>query len=114
MSKKPKIESCTPALKPMRSQRGLGSGSKANRAAIGFVPMDFFQAWGSPERPRLASKPTPIVVFRDGSAIIVVIRVPPREISGLQRVVDLGLQPAPKSACRVESALQQYQRTDEA
>src|SRR5882762_8336015 len=90
MSKKPKIDSCTPALRPMRSQRDLGSGSKARRAATCLVPMAFFQAWGSPERPRLASKPTPIVVFRGGSAIIVVIRVPPREISGLQRVIDLG------------------------
>src|SRR2546426_7954416 len=33
--------------------------------------------------PRLASKPTPIVVLRGGSAIMVVIRVPPRENSVL-------------------------------
>jgi hypothetical protein len=42
--------------------------------------MAFFHACGSPERPRFASNPTPIVFLRGGSAIIVVIRVPPREI----------------------------------
>src|SRR5438132_56864 len=79
ISKKPKIASCTPALSPMRSQRDLGSGSRARRAGIDLVPMAFFQAWGFAERLRFASKPTPIVVLRGGSAIMVVIRVPPRE-----------------------------------
>jgi hypothetical protein len=57
--------------------------------------MDFFQAWGSPERPRLASNPTPIAVFRGGSAIMVVIRVPPREIPACKEKVDLGSQALP-------------------
>src|SRR6266852_1914865 len=115
MSKKPKIASCPAALKPMRSHRGLESGSKARRAATRLVPMAFFHAWGSPERPRLASKPTPIVVLRGGSASMVVIRVPPREISGLQTDGSrLGVPSAPKSACRVGTALQHYQSTDEA
>ena len=64
----------------MRSQRLLGSGSNARRAATGLVPMAFLQACGSPARPRLDWKPTPMVVLRGGSTIIVVIRVPPREI----------------------------------
>ncbi len=92
ISKKPKIASCTPALSPMRSQRGLGSGSRARRAGMDLVPMAFFQAWGFPERPRFPSKPTPIVVLRGGSAIMVVIRLPPREISGLQTGISWGFE----------------------
>src|SRR5882762_324772 len=72
ISKKPKIASCTPALNPMRSQRRLGSGNRARRAGMDLVPMAFFQAWGFAERLRFASKPTPIVVLRGGSAIMVV------------------------------------------
>src|SRR6266436_4539599 len=95
MSKKPKIASCTPALSPMRSQRGLDSGSKARRAGMGLVPMAFFHACGSLERPRLASKPTPIVDLRGGSAIMVVIRVPPCALSGLQTRVFFGISNVP-------------------
>src|SRR6266852_8474483 len=95
INKKPKIPSCIPALTPMRSQRGLDSGSSASRAGIGLLPMAFFHACGSPERPRFPSKPTPIVVLRGGSAIMVVIRVPPREISGPQTGIVLGFQAIP-------------------
>jgi hypothetical protein len=45
--------------------------------------MAFFQASGLDVRLRFASKPMPIVVLRGGSAIMVVIRVPPRENSVL-------------------------------
>src|SRR5208283_2412372 len=64
-----------PALTPMRSQRGLESGSRARRAGTCRLPMCCFQASGFEERAaRLAFKPTPIVLPRVESAIIVVIR----------------------------------------
>src|SRR6266852_4516481 len=72
------------------------------------------------KKPKIAScpaalKPMPIVVLRGGSASMVVIRVRPREISGLQTdKICLGVPSAPKSACRVGTALQHYQSTDEA
>src|SRR6266850_1242277 len=103
--KKPMIANWATALSPIRSQRRLPSGNNASRAAIGFVPMLFFHAWESPERPRFASKPTPIVVLRGGSAIMVVIRVPPREISGPQTTIWTGNFNIPRSACRLRSAL---------
>jgi hypothetical protein len=58
------------------------------------VPMACFHANGSPGRLRFASKPTPIVVvlvaLRGRSEIKLIIRVPPREISGLPSGGDLG------------------------
>jgi hypothetical protein len=43
-----------------------------------FVPMAFFHASRLAELRRFASKPTPSRVVLGGSAIMVVIRVPPR------------------------------------
>src|ERR1700682_5292143 len=68
---------CATALTPMRSQRFSPSGSNANRAGTGFVPMAVFHA-SFRVRGRLASKPTPRrVPLVGGSAIIDVIRVLP-------------------------------------
>jgi hypothetical protein len=44
---------------------------------------------------------------------MVVIRVPPREISACKQEY-LGIPSAPKTACEVGNALLQYQSTDEA
>src|SRR5713101_8138253 len=100
-----------PALIPMRSQRGFGSGSRARRAAIGFVPIACFHAWGLDMRPRLASKPTPIVVLRGGSAIMVVIRnAASREILSC-KLGCLGIPSVPKFAGRIGNTLSLYQST---
>src|SRR5579883_1526616 len=97
------------ALTPMRSQRGFSSGSSAKRAAIGRVPIAFFQASGFPARRRF-SNPTPRVVSGGGSAIIVVIRA-----------ASAGPSPVRSSADSAPRALQtlrklrdpyQYQSTD--
>src|SRR5260370_35518154 len=62
-----------PALTPIRSQRGLESGSSARRAGTCRLPMCSFQASGFEERAaRLALKPTPMVLPCVESAIIVV------------------------------------------
>src|SRR5207302_1342178 len=77
-----------PALRPIRFQLRLGSGSVARRALIGLVPMACFQASRFCGVLRFASKPTPSrVAFAGGSAIIVVI---PLAASNQPIVIDLG------------------------
>ena len=66
------------ALKPSRFQFGFASGKRARRAGIGLLPMCCFQASGARGSPWYTLNPTPIEVLRGGSAIIVVIRLPPR------------------------------------
>src|SRR5256885_8617107 len=77
-----------PALRPIRFQLRLGSGSVARGALIGLVPMACFQAWRFCGALRFASKPTPSrVVFAGGSAIIVVI---PLAASNQLVVIEIG------------------------
>src|SRR6266850_2884428 len=111
--KKPIIANCPAALKPMRPHRGLESGSKARRAATGLVPIAFFHACGSPERPRFASKPTPIVVLPGALTIMVVIRVPPREIPAAEHGRSRNAWCSQVRQLNRE-VLYQYQSTDEA
>jgi hypothetical protein len=75
--KKPKMVTCTAALKPTRRQFGFASGKRARRAGTCFVPMFCFQASEFPVRPRLEPNPTPSDLLVGGSAIIVAIRLPP-------------------------------------
>src|SRR5436190_10494038 len=77
-----------PALRPIRFQLRLGSGSVARRALIGLVPMACFQASRFCGALRFASKPTPSrVTLGGGSAIIVVI---PLAASNQPIVIDAG------------------------
>ncbi len=76
-TKKVRARICATALTPIRSQRLSPSGSNANRAGTGLVPMAAFHA-SFRARGRFASKPTPRrVPLVGGSAIINVIRVLP-------------------------------------
>src|SRR5258708_25728017 len=76
-TKKVRAKICMTALAPMRSQRLLPSGSNANRAGTGLLPMAVFHA-SFRVRGRFASKPTPRrVPLVVGSAIIKAIRVLP-------------------------------------
>src|SRR6516225_5593679 len=91
----------------MRPQLGFGSGSSPKRAGTGLVPMCAFQASRFVARPRLASNPTPSEVLRGGSAIIVVIRLPPHsEIGPLTR------SPRESSFLRLRTIFAQYEGTE--
>src|SRR5579883_510630 len=76
--KKVRMAILSTALTPTRCQLGFASGNRAKRAGTGLVPMCCFQASGLPARLRLELKPTPSDLLVGGSAIIVVIRLPPR------------------------------------
>src|SRR5215472_17089757 len=65
------------ALSPTRCQFGFASGRRARRAGTGLVPMFCFQASGLPARLRPELNPTPSDRLVGGSAIMVVIRLPP-------------------------------------
>src|ERR1700720_349741 len=77
MRKKPRMVSCTAALKPTRRQLGFASGKRARRAGTCLLPMCCFQASEFAVRPRFAPNPTPSDLLVGGSAIIVAIRLPP-------------------------------------
>src|SRR5260370_31261866 len=111
--KKARARICAIALTPMRSQRFSPSGSNANRAGTGLVPMAVLHA-SFRVRGRFASKPTPRrVPLVGGSAVINgVIRVLPSRRFPSANTGFLGRPSFPSSLARNRSALAQEQSTN--
>src|SRR5208283_5651991 len=94
------------ALMPTQFQRGFASGSSARRAGMARVPICCFQASGL-ERPRKASKPTPMELLGGLSAIIVLIR-----FTASGRIFILKLDPREPSLLRSTGRVRyQYEST---
>src|ERR1700675_2305916 len=77
MRKKPRMVSCTAALKPTRRQLGFASGNRASRAGTCLLPMCCFQASEFAVLPRFEPNPTPSSLLVGESADIVTFRLPP-------------------------------------